>query len=70
MILVRGISAGGGTLAQLVPDLSSAERFIATIEDTSAHSIAWSLSTTTSHTVNDACATIPTTPTTTSETTT
>lgn len=70
MILVRGISTSGGTLAQLVNDLEDAERFIASIEETSVHAIAWSLDTTTARTVNDACATLPTTTTTTHKETT
>ena len=65
MILVQGITSGG-TLAAVLPDRERAEEWIETMERTSGHGIAWSLTETQSTTVNDAIARLrPTTTTTT-----
>ena len=69
MILVQGITSGG-TLAAVLPDRERAEEWIETVERTSGHGIAWSLTETQSTTVNDAIARLTTTTTTPSEETT
>ena len=60
MILVRGITSGG-TLAQLLPDMETAEQWIATMEQTSRLSIAWSVHRTDERTINGALARLTTT---------
>lgn len=69
MILVQGITSGG-RLAVIVPDWETAEQWIATMEQTSGHGIAWSLTETQSTSVNDAIARLSTTTTTQPEETT